>query len=318
MKEQSETTWEPILAEPLRSSAQESIAAIAAHLASEDPQAKGPFALCEQALLFAYLALSGESDRSDERAIEYINLAAEKVSAIPRRQLDIGLYNGLAGIGFLIEHVAMLLSEVSIETDTSTIDQDDEQPIDPIAEIDQVILACLEQSSWTGRYDLISGLVGVGTYWIERLPRREAIHGLDLILRQLEDQAKHLPPGITWFTPPGLLPTHQLELCPSGYYNLGVAHGVPGVAKFLSDLVAIGIERPRAQYLLEGSIRWILAQQRPPHAVFRFSSWVVPGYESSDSRLGWCYGDLGIAAILSRPWCKSGFGERKRWRDAQE
>ena len=73
---------------------------------------------------------------------------------------------------------------------------------------------------------------------------------------------------------------------------------MPGVIKLLSEAVAAGIKWPGLEERLSDSVRWLLARERPPHADSRYGSWFVPGSEPGDSRLGWCYGDLGIAAVL--------------------
>jgi hypothetical protein len=95
------------------------------------------------------------------------------------------------------------------------------------------------------------------------------------------------------------LPDWQREQCPNGYYNLGVAHGIPGIIHFLSEVSSAGVVDPqRAHRLLEGAVNWLIAQRRSSGSRSLFSSWIVPGEESSDCRLAWCYGDLGILAVL--------------------
>jgi lantibiotic modifying enzyme len=46
--------------------------------------------------------------------------------------------------------------------------------------------------------------------------------------------------------------------------------------------------------LLEGAVRWLLAQQLPGG----FPAWVGPEDEEKPARLAWCYGDPGVAAAL--------------------
>jgi len=72
---------------------------------------------------------------------------------------------------------------------------------------------------------------------------------------------------------------------------------VPGVAQFLGEVMAAGIEVPRAQRLLEGAVQWIMACPQPATGS-RYSNWIAPGQQLKPSRLAWCYGDLGLAATL--------------------
>jgi len=105
--------------------------------------------------------------------------------------------------------------------------------------------------------------------------------------------------GVTWRSSPELLPESYQSRCTRGYYNLGVAHGIPGIIYFLGQVSATNIvDQERCHRLLDGAMGWLISQQRPRTARSRFSSWILPGEEPSDSRLGWCYGDLGILAVL--------------------
>jgi hypothetical protein len=163
---------------------------------------------------------------------------------------------------------------------------------------------------------LISGLVGFGTYFIERLPRKSAIEGVRAVFEQLELRSDRVDGGVTWHSEPELLPDWQKEQCPNGYFNLGVAHGIPGIVHFLSELWATGlVDKERVYRLLDGAIHWLIAQQRPAGSVSRFSSWIVPGKGSTDSRMAWCYGDLGILPVLFQVSDRTG---RADWRTAGE
>ncbi|HEV7518070.1 MAG TPA: lanthionine synthetase LanC family protein, partial [Thermoanaerobaculia bacterium] len=93
------------------------------------------------------------------------------------------------------------------------------------------------------------------------------------------------------------------ETYPEGHYNLGVAHGVPGVIGFLALALDAAAGLPaataeEARRLLEGAVDWVLAQRLPTGAASLFPYNFTPGMEPSASRLAWCYGDLGIAATL--------------------
>jgi lantibiotic modifying enzyme len=265
---------------------------VAAAISSLDTAKQSPSLLFESGLLCAYMSLAEAEGDWRERAIEYLNSAIERISLGGASQPS-GLYGGLAGIGWTVEHVTHLLNDSDAGEAPSAEDGED-----PLQELDQLILKRLEGGSWIGRYDLISGLVGVGVYWLERLPRPSAARGLELIVGHLEKLAEESRPGITWFTPPEVLVGWQREKCPRGYYNLGVAHGVPGIIQFLAQLAAAEIETSKVRRLLDQSVEWLLARERAPDMVSRYSSWFAPGEDGGDSRLGWCYGDLGIGATL--------------------
>ena len=132
---------------------------------------------------------------------------------------------------------------------------------DPLDEVDATLTNRLSQAEWTEAYDFVGELAGIGVYFLERLPRPAAVKSLQLVVWHLEQKSEQSWGGTTWLTPPELLPSEDHRwLCPAGYYNLGVAHGVPGVVGLLSDIMAAGIEAPAAQRLLDGPVRWLLSQ----------------------------------------------------------
>lgn len=80
--------------------------------------------------------------------------------------------------------------------------------------------------------------------------------------------------------------------------NLSLAHGLPSVICVLSKLVIIKPDNPKAKYLLENSVNFLLSKKSRKSN--NISLYPVNCYEDGAtmegfSRLGWCYGDLGIA-----------------------
>lgn len=190
----------------------------------------------------------------------------------------VGLYGGWAGLGWV----------------TSYLNADDDFVG---AHVDGLLTRALRRWPAALGYDLIRGLVGVGVYFIERLPRESAVRGLTLVLAALEATATRTDEGTTWFTAPEFLPVWQRERAPNGYYNLGVAHGVPGVCWLLGKLCLEGIERGRAEPLLLQSLRWLRSTQPDP-ASAELPSWIAPGIgREPNRRMAWCYGPLGASAV---------------------
>jgi hypothetical protein len=130
----------------------------------------------------------------------------------------------------------------------------------------------------------------------------------------LESLAEHTGTGTTWHSAPGLLSEWQRAQCPNGYYNLGVAHGIPGIIHFLSEVSALTIvDHQRSHLLLEGAVNWLISRSRPSGSLSRFSAWIVPGEDPSDSKLAWCYGDLGILSVLLQVARRAGREDWKRF-----
>lgn len=82
-------------------------------------------------------------------------------------------------------------------------------------------------------------------------------------------------------------------------YNLGMAHGMASLIVFLSLCVRKGIFVERTLPLLKGLIFFYLNNKNPDNYVSSYSFWKLIGQNVfSESRLGWCYGDLGISTAL--------------------
>ena len=226
------------------------------------------------ALFHAYADLAELNDGGMETCSEIMDHCLDTAEL----NGGLGLFGGWAGLGWLTTHLGAEDDFVG-------------------AHVDGLLERWLR--NWPPRvgYDLISGLVGVAVFFVERLPAESAKRGLVLVLDSLQETAVENGSGTTWLTSPEFLPDWQRERAPNGYHNLGVAHGVPGVCWLLGKLWASGIEADRAERLLRRSLRWLRSQQPDPEQA-EFPSWIAPGVEREPNRrMAWCYGPLGASAV---------------------
>jgi hypothetical protein len=213
-----------------------------------------------------------------------------------------GLHEGLAGVGWALAH---LEGRIFDETEDLGMAQLDAELAQALAE------ANAEGLSWPHGYDLISGLVGIGVYGLERRSCSDARRAAELVVQALETSSEKQASGITWFTPPALVPPTQKDRYPDGYYNYGVAHGIPAVIAFLGRAYAAGVETATAGNLLEGAVSWLLATENPRDWHSRFPTFGTQGATTpTPSRMAWCYGDPGIAAAL---YCAARCTGQARW-----
>jgi hypothetical protein len=191
----------------------------------------------------------------------------------------LALHDGLAGVGWTVAHLA-----------------DDPNSEELCASIDRGLLRALERE-WQGPYDLIGGLVGFGVYALERGEQGHALAGR--VLEVLRSKAVSRGRGLAWKTDPKLLPPHQRAVAPHGYWNFGVAHGVPGVVALCARCVSAGTHATAARELMNGAAEFLLDAE-PPNDAGRFPPWHTDGgTDGNRARLAWCYGDLGVAAALT-------------------
>ena len=280
--------WKRILSDRLREHALEATYAIAENL----PERRLKDAsLCQGkaglAIFYAYLAETRSGCSDEKTGLQFLHQAAD---AIAWHRMSPGFFGGFTGVAWMMEHLEGRLLESDGE--------------DPNQAIDEALKVHLSLSPWPGDYDVVSGLVGYGVYALERLPRQIALDCLKLVVDRLDEIAERAEQGLTWHTAPELLPEITRKDFPKGYYDLGLAHGVPGVIALLGQVCAtrhksLQAARTKAEPLLEGAVTWLLAQQ-PADRAQTFPYYAGPGIFPIPSRVAWCYGDLGIAVALLR------------------
>src|SRR5215467_10591143 len=166
------------------------------------------------ALFFAYLQAAGLGTT----AATARDCLAPGVEAVAARPMSASLYGGFPGIAWTLQHVTALLGEASDDIGDN---------------IDVALEPYLTRSPWNHDYDLISGLVSLGVYCLERANFPVAQRCLELIVERLSELAEASGRGLRWHTRPALLTLQQRENYPEGHYNLGLAHGLPGIIALL-------------------------------------------------------------------------------------
>jgi hypothetical protein len=255
------------------------------------------------ALLYAYLALdrnaAGDDSEDDaETALTLLDRSSEAVASVP---MSDSLFTGFTGIAWVTEHLEGRLFESDEEANLG---------------VDEALLDALSQSPWPGEYDLINGLVGLGIYALEGLPRPTAAACLERIVDRLAERAERSPGGMAgtaWFSPPEALPQYQRDLFPEGLYNLGASHGIAGIIALLGAACQAGVAVATAGPLLEGAVTWLLDRRQGPESPCLFPHFFSPEREPQPSRLAWCYGDLGTATAL---WIAARATGDPAWRQA--
>ena len=313
-------TWNPVLDDAACAEALDSVCEIAQVLrdpavrALEQNGAALPQGAAGMALFYAYVSEAGlPVDAAGELADELIDTAIEQLAQEP---MGFGLHGGFAGVAWAVEHLTSEAEDgdtdpaAAAEPDptraggtpetTASAEHDEEGEGDDLnTDIDEAILQLLTAEQWHGDYDLISGLVGLAVYGFERMPHAGGRALLSEIARHLSALARRDEHGVTWFTAPNLLPEHQRKEYPDGYYNLGLAHGIPGCLAVLAQLIEHDIAVDESRALLDGALGW-MAARRQDFTVGSAYPWVFyPGDTPSPSRHAWCYGDPGVAAALA-------------------
>ena len=229
------------------------------------------------ALFYAYLHAASDNAGAADRALEALE---RSTSAIAERHMLPALYSGFLGVGWVVTHLTRDL----FEGDPSLA-----------GEIDDAVGQLLSNVEDRLTYELIYGLAGYGTYLVERLPDPGAAALLGRVLDLLDESRD--ASGV-WLSDPGWMPPWQREQMPRGCYNLGVAHGIPGVIGFLAAAHREGFADPRLARFADDAVRWTLARKWDRSSSSLFPAFLPVDAEPYPTRTAWCYGDLGVAAIL--------------------
>jgi hypothetical protein len=236
-----------------------------------------------RALFFGYLAESWSRDDYAELAQQQLERALDKLPDM----VELGLYEGLAGVAWTVQHLLDL----------------EPGPNDGCGSIDRNLCRLVSLRPWPGRYELCRGLVGLGLYALERLPRPAAAECLAGIVDRLAEESIRQGAGITWLSKPQFSTARDRAAYPDGHYDLGVAHGVPAVVAVLAAACAWGVQPEKSRELYQGAVAWLLSQREPGAAEARFAAFAnlegaTDGASLRPPRSAWCYGDPGVAAVL--------------------
>jgi hypothetical protein len=275
-------TWSRRLDGALAQRAWDAVGDIAACLDRMRPhQVPGSALQADVALTYAYLG-------RDRCALPFLEAAIDGAGELPQW----GLHGGLCGVAWTVEHLRARLFDRDADDPNGAVD---------------ALLARVLDSPWNGPYDLIGGLAGFSVYAAERRAGGGAGALLGKLVRQLDAWAERTG----WVTPPALLTPEQRARSGGGWFNLGVAHGLPGAIGALALALAAGEESERARARLSSSVAALLAARREdgPDA---FACFIGPQAAPLRGAPAWCYGEAGVAASLmlagrltgERDWCR--------------
>jgi lantibiotic modifying enzyme len=142
-------------------------------------------------------------------------------------------------------------------------------------------------------FDYLHGAIGLLLYLIDR--GIDVGNSIEMLLTMADEQ----PESIKWRSPNH---KQKSEDC----FNLSLAHGNSSILHLLCASLATG-ENDRIKDKIEKLVNFILNCKRLPGLTFSFFPNLIPipeRFEYEDSRLAWCYGDLGISYLLYRAGCK--------------
>lgn len=245
------------------------------------------------------------------------------------KQLDIGLLTGKSGIALLLANYCKLLKSniyaekiwIYISDVINNINQGynyythcngisgfcytmnnfvknefiNINEISFLHELDKYLYKKMLEDLKKGNYDFLHGSIGVGLYFINHLTNPKSQEYLVDLIDELEKiSIKDYDNTIKWVSEVPYDNNNTKKV-----FNLSLSHGMASIIAFLSKLYLKDISKKKVCTLLNGAVNYML-KQKFDNSVYgsNFPSWVCENELPSKSRLGWCYGDLGIGIAL--------------------
>ena len=155
---------------------------------------------------------------------------------------------------------------------------------------DEILFEGIKVLMERGNYDFLHGAIGIGLYLLQSKDKNYIKNLYEFV--ELMDKSSHrLKNGLAWES----IVDYKTKIG----YNLSPSHGLASIILFLSKLYKENIYKEKALFLIQGALEFLFANLLNYKKIgVYFPSWVCEGDHPYVSRLGWCYGDLGIGIFL--------------------
>ena len=144
-------------------------------------------------------------------------------------------------------------------------------------------------------FDFLHGAIGVGLYFISDLNNKSSLAHVSELVDKIEDLSIKDGKGILKWESLVIGSNNNLKLV----YNLSLSHGMASIIAFLAKTYQKGINKTKSKKILVSAINYLLKNKNDISKYnCYFPSWICNTDENRQSRLAWCYGDLGISVAL--------------------
>lgn len=194
--------------------------------------------------------------------------------------------DGIAGTGWVLDHLEQA-DLMEIETD------------DLLSQLDGYLHTAMVSDMKVGNYDFLHGAIGYALYFLNRyrntkstkLKNRYKTYLLGFISFLDESSEKDKDSNLKWIS---VNPRNQEKS-----YNLGLSHGIAGIIGIMVKLSQYDDFKPITKTMLKGAVGYVLGFKKENNSLSLFPNRVLTNGETGgNSRLGWCYGELGIGLQL--------------------
>jgi hypothetical protein len=227
-------------------------------------------------------------------------LLASAAAHAERCPLGPSLYGGIAGLGFVASQLGRdgtRYTRLSSTLDSSLV---------PQAVALAGSLEGQEHGVAVGRFDLITGVSGIGAYLLARCGQEHVDGALDMLLRTLVDLTRASGPDPPrWFTPVELMfDETTAAMYPDGHLNCGLAHGIPGPLALMALAHTGGVQVRGMRDAIASIAAWLCDNRADDAWGINWPTMIALAPDAATpptpqpSRAAWCYGSPGVARAL--------------------
>ena len=203
--------------------------------------------------------------------------------------------DGIAGACWTLE---LLKEEEFIDIDEDIITE----------EVDLYLLEHMKKYIKSNDYDFLHGAIGIGFYFFKRYENALDNNSKKLyenyiveLIKAILENAVREDNIIKWKT--------EINVGDNKFegYNLGLAHGIPSIINFLSRLSAKSLvfKNIIAENIDFACNFLIASKNKGSEYLASYPNWFLTNeMKSENSRLAWCYGDLGVGYTILYTACK--------------
>jgi len=243
-------------------------------------------------LFFFYLGKFAGDEKFIGKGYSLIHTVFDKIN---KGYANHTFSSGLAGIAWAVR---LLVNDDFL----------DKQALEGFDQVDKFLGKAMMNEISTGNFDYLHGALGIACYLMNKSDKND-----DLIADMIDIFSAQ---SISFKSKGSAWPSNTNGYKQKTGFNLGLAHGQPSIIYFLSKAFQAGIRKDKVNRILRENVQFLQSHRKSPDGSGScFSNWILPGEKPGNSRLAWCYGDLGIAISL---WNAGIVLDEQSWKDDAE
>ncbi len=239
-------------------------------------------------MIFDYYYSVYVNEKENDSNIEhYLDLIINKINS---QNIVLSFCSGLTGFMWSID---FLTNRFDVQLINDSI----------IEDIENILYNQMIKDFESNKFDFLHGALGNALYFLKRyvneqnklkkIKYSEYLIDTFEFLKRISIEEGH---ETKWSLPKDKYNKHNI-------YNFGLAHGIPSIIYFLSKLLKYKIRENEVRLLLQKGINYIMNNTiTKRNAISFFPTGIIDikEYDINDdeSRLAWCYGDLGVSFTL--------------------